>query len=364
LKSKSSKENSSEQKGVESVRNTNSEAIEHLKKKRQHKPRIDHLFNRITQGDRTALSRGITLIESQKSNDRKLANELISRCLEYSKDKFSIRVGITGVPGVGKSTFIESLGKHLLRDEKKIAILAVDPSSTVSKGSILGDKTRMISLVQHQNVFIRPSASGSTLGGVSRNTREAITLCEAAGFSNILIETVGIGQSEIEVSEMVDFVLLLKLAGAGDELQGIKRGVIEMADSILINKADGDNLKAAKMAKTEFKNALHLYAKKSSGWMPKVQLCSATEESGIAEAWQLVEAYVSLTKSNGFFNRKRENQNVSLLRKTIENQLKSSFFNHPLIESHLNEQNHLVKQGKISPFQAAQHLLELYKSSL
>ena len=364
LKTNSSKDNTPERKGNKMGRSTNTEAIKHLKQKRQLKPEINALFDLIIQGNRTALGRGITLIESQNPADRDLANELITKCLNHSKSESTIRVGITGVPGVGKSTFIESLGKHLLTNGKKIAILAVDPSSTITKGSILGDKTRMVSLVQEHNVFIRPSASGTILGGVGQYTREAIILCEAAGFSNILIETVGIGQSEIEVSEMVDFVLLLKLAGAGDELQGIKRGVIEMADSILINKADGDNMKAAKKAKIEFKNALHFCAQKTSGWVPKVQLCSATEEVGIAESWQLVKDYIALTKSNGYFDRKRENQNVSLMKKNIENQLKSSFFNHPLVESNWDDLKHQVKHGEISSFQAAQHLLELYKSSL
>ena len=364
MKNNSSKDHVSEIEGMGLVPSTNSEAIKELKKKRQDRPKTEELFKRITQGDLTALSRGITLIESQKSSDRLQANDLITKCLNFSKHHSSIRVGITGVPGVGKSTFIESLGKRLLKNGKKIAILAVDPSSTISKGSILGDKTRMVNLVQQTNVYIRPSASGATLGGVGQYTREAIMLCEAAGFSNILIETVGVGQSEIEVSQMVDFVLLLKLAGAGDELQGIKRGVIEMADSILINKADGNNTKAAKLAKAEFKNALHLYAQKSSGWQPKVKLCSAIEETGIAEAWQLVEDYVTLTKSNGYFEKRREIQNVSLMQKSIEHQLKSSFYEHAAVKHNLEQQKNLVRKGEISPFQAAKNLLDRYKMGL
>lgn len=364
LKKNHSKKKISEVKGVTQSNITNANAIKNIKLKRQILPSSDALFNLITQGDTTALSQGITRIESQKPEDRILANELITKCLGKSMVSSSIRVGITGVPGVGKSTFIESLGQHLSELGEKVAVLAIDPSSILSKGSILGDKTRMINLVQKNNVYIRPSASRTTLGGVGQYTREAIILCEAAGYSTILIETVGVGQNEISVSEMVDFCMLLKLAGAGDELQGIKRGIIEMADSILINKADGNNINAAKLAKTEFENALHLYAKKSSGWLPKVKLCSAMEGIGISEAWQLVKDYISITKANGYFDKKRKNQNEYWMMNAIENRLKSSFFEQPQIQSEIKQQMKLLKANTISPFQAAETLLALYKSIL
>ena len=218
----------------------------------------------------------------------------------------SVRIGITGVPGVGKSTFIEAFGTHLTNLGHKVAILAVDPSSSISKGSILGDKTRMEDLVKNKNAFIRPSASGNALGGVARKTRETIILCEAAGFDTIIIETVGVGQSETVVHSMVDFFLLLKLAGAGDELQGIKRGIIEMADAIVINKADGENIKSAKLARIEFERALHLYPNKSSGWSPKVKLSSALQQEGISEVWSLMQDYFKTTKETDFFNLNRK----------------------------------------------------------
>lgn len=352
-----------EQKGISVQEKTNKIAVEKLKQKRQIKRSIDELFKGIVDGDTTALSQGITLIESAKHDDRVLANTLINKCLSRPKPQ-SIRVGITGVPGVGKSTFIESLGQYLTDRGERIAVLAIDPSSNVTKGSILGDKTRMMSLVQNDNAFIRPSPSGTILGGVGQYTREAIILCETAGFTTVLIETVGVGQNEVTVSEIVDFCMLMKLAGAGDELQGIKRGVTEMADSILIHKADGDNIKAAKLAKLEFRNALHLYAQKQSGWQPKVQLCSSLNGTGIEEAWQLVENYISITKSNGYFDQNRENQNIFWMTKAIENKLQSSFFEHPEIQSEITKQMELVKTNMVTPFQAAETLFNLYKSRL
>src|SRR5690606_20797060 len=235
-------------------------------------------------------------VESTNPQHTAKANDIIQQCLPYANA--SIRIGITGVPGVGKSTFIETFGTYLTSRGRHIAVLAVDPSSSLSRGSILGDKTRMETLVNNENAFIRPSPSGTSLGGVARKSRESIILCEAAGFDTILIETVGVGQSETAVHSMVDFFLLLKLAGAGDELQGIKRGIMEMADAIVINKADGDNLKNAKIAKVEFNRALHLYPIKESGWQPKVLLASAIENKGIPEVWQLIEDYLNLVKEN------------------------------------------------------------------
>ena len=263
-----------------------------LKKKRTNQISADALAHDILKGNITALSRGITLVESKNKDHLNEANALIMKCLPYANK--SIRIGITGVPGVGKSTFIETFGNLLISLGKKVAVLAIDPSSSLSKGSILGDKTRMEDLVKQPNAFIRPSASGETLGGVARKTRESIILCEAAGFDIIIIETVGVGQSETAVHSMVDFFLLLQLTGAGDELQGIKRGIIEMADSIIINKADGNNITAAKIAKTEFNRALHLYPDKGNNWVPKTLTCSALNNEGISNIWELIQKYISM----------------------------------------------------------------------
>ena len=346
-----------EQEGVEPPKVLSNVSAKAIKVKRQKQPSVTDLVNGLTNGDISALSRAITLVESTNSNHNKKANEVITACLPYANK--SVRIGITGVPGVGKSTFIEAFGSHLTDLGKKIAVLAVDPSSTLSKGSILGDKTRMEDLVKNQNVFIRPSPSGNSLGGVARKTRETIILCEAAGFDTIMIETVGVGQSETAVHSMVDFFLLLKLAGAGDELQGIKRGIIEMADAIVINKADGDNLKAAKSAKVEFNRALHLYPQKDSGWSPKVTLCSALKQTGIAEVWELITEYLNTTKANNYFEHNRHNQNKFWLLQTIEERLKSNFYNSEKIKVELENQLALVEAGKTTPFVAAEYLLSL-----
>ncbi|MBT8376308.1 MAG: methylmalonyl Co-A mutase-associated GTPase MeaB [Bacteroidia bacterium] len=332
-------------------------SVSSIKSKRKILPSDDQLVKGILDGNITSLSRAITLVESTNPKHLKRAHYIITKCLPYANN--SVRIGITGVPGVGKSTFIESLGKSLTKQNHKVAVLAVDPSSTITKGSILGDKTRMEDLVKDDNAFIRPSPSGNSLGGVARKSRETIILCEAAGFDIIIIETVGVGQSETAVHSMVDFFLLLKLAGAGDELQGIKRGIIEMADAIVINKADGENIKAAKMAKVEFNRALHLYPQKASGWQPKVTLCSALENSGIREAWQMIESFVQQTKSNGYFNNHRKEQNKFWLLQTIEEQLKSNFYNSETIKKELKKQLQLVENGETTPFAAAELLLKL-----
>jgi LAO/AO transport system kinase len=245
---------------------------------------VNELAEGILAKKRVVLGQAITLIESQKKEDQENAKLLIEKILPFTGK--SIRIGITGAPGVGKSTFIETFGKYVTDNGKKIAVLAIDPSSSKSKGSILGDKTRMEELVKDENAYIRPSASGETLGGVARKTRETIILCEAAGFDTIIIETVGVGQSETAVHSMVDFFLLLKISGAGDELQGIKRGIMEMADAIVINKADGDNINKAKLAKTEFNRALHLFPAKKSGWIPSATTCSSYTKEGIPEVWE------------------------------------------------------------------------------
>ncbi|TVZ51865.1 methylmalonyl Co-A mutase-associated GTPase MeaB [Dokdonia sp. Hel_I_53] len=317
---------------------------------------ITLLTQKIISGDITALSQGITLIESTASKDKTLADDLIVKCLPHSSR--STRIGITGVPGVGKSTFIEVFGLHLIDKGKKVAVLAVDPTSSLSKGSILGDKTRMYHLSQNTNAFIRPSASGDSLGGVARKTREAIILCEAAGFDTIIVETVGVGQSETVVHSMVDFFLLLKLSGAGDELQGIKRGIIEMADAIVINKADGENEKAARLAKSAFAKALHLFPPKESNWSPKVATCSALENNGIKEIYDTIDEYLSITKPSGYFDKKRANQNEFWLLQTIENKLKDDFYNHPNIVEKLPEILKKVANNELSPFIAAQQLLK------
>ena len=316
------------------------------------------LTNGILSGNITALSRAITLVESTNAAHLEKANEVVNACLPHANQ--SLRIGITGVPGVGKSTFIEAFGTYLTGLGKKVAVLAVDPSSSISHGSILGDKTRMEELVKDANAYIRPSASGETLGGVARKTRETITLCEAAGFDTIIIETVGVGQSETAVHSMVDFFLLLQIAGAGDELQGIKRGIMEMADAVIINKADGDNIKRARLAKTEFNRALHLFPAKKSGWMPVVETCSAITKEGIDSIWKVISDYFDRTQSNGFFTEKRQEQNQYWMMETINEQLKNNFYNNIEIQSLLDANKKAVQNNELSPFAAAQLLLKKY----
>ena len=356
-KNKTNKSALHEQDGVQSPDSLSPNVAKIIKANRKKTISVDDLVSGILSGNITALSRAITLIESTNPSHSKKANAIITKCLPYANT--SIRIGITGVPGVGKSTFIEAFGIHLTTLQKKVAVLAVDPSSSLSQGSILGDKTRMEDLVKNENAFIRPSPSGNSLGGVARKTRETIILCEAAGFDTIIIETVGVGQSETAVHSMVDFFLLLKLAGAGDELQGIKRGIIEMADAIVINKADGENLKAAKLAKVEFNRALHLYPAKSSEWSPKVSLCSALKREGIAEVWNMIDDYTKTTSENQYFKTNRNNQNKFWLLQTIEDRLKSDFYNASKIKIELPLQIKLVEVGKTTPFAAAEYLLSL-----
>jgi LAO/AO transport system kinase len=354
---KKSKSALQEKKGVSVSEITNTSSIASIKDKRKLKIDSDTLVASIIKKDITALSRAITLIESKNPKHKKQANTILKQCVPHANK--SIRIGITGVPGVGKSTFIEAFGKHLTSLGKRVAVLAIDPSSSITKGSILGDKTRMEDLVKDENAFIRPSASGENLGGVARKTRESIILCEAAGFDIIIIETVGVGQSETTVHSMVDFFLLLKLAGAGDELQGIKRGIIEMADAIAINKADGENLKQAKLAQVEFNRALHLYPTKASNWQPRVTLCSALNNQGIDEIWDSISEYVKTTTSNNYFIKKRNEQNKFWLIQTIEDQLKLNFFNTPKIKKELEKQLQLLENNATTPFAAAEYLLKL-----
>jgi LAO/AO transport system kinase len=347
-----------EKEGVTPPEPVSSSVARIIQTKRKKDLNPEELFHRILEGDITALSQAITLVESTAEKHQEHARWLIRQALPHANR--SVRVGITGVPGVGKSTFIESLGMHLCNSEKKVAVLAVDPSSSLSKGSILGDKTRMESLVKHTNAYIRPSASGDSLGGVARKTRESIWLCEAAGFDTILVETVGVGQSETAVHSMVDYFLLLKISGAGDELQGIKRGIMEMADAIVINKADGDNIKKANLAKVEFNRALHLFPPKASGWQPKVSTCSALQHEGIDQVWNTVESFVNFTKENGYFDSHRAQQNQFWMLETINEQLKNRFYQDTEISRLLETKKAAVLEHRLSPFEAAQELLEFY----
>ena len=340
--------------------NVNPKSAQKIRASRKNKFEEEDLLQQLLNGNKTALGRAITLVESNQFSHRKKAQQLLEGALPYSQK--SIRIGITGVPGVGKSTFIESFGSFLIQQGKKVAVLAVDPSSSVSHGSILGDKTRMENLVKEENAFIRPSASGSSLGGVAKKTRESIILCEAAGFDVVLIETVGVGQSETTVHSMTDFLLLLKLAGAGDELQGIKRGIIEMADAIVINKADGDNIKAAREAKLEFNRALQLYPSKESGWKPKVALNSALKQKGIDSVWELIKEFEKLGKENGFFLKNRKEQNKFWLLQTINEHLKNRFYQNPVMKNELEIQLKAIENNKITAFAAADLLIEKFEN--
>ncbi|MEX0312575.1 MAG: methylmalonyl Co-A mutase-associated GTPase MeaB [Allomuricauda sp.] len=333
-----------------------SSQVSKIKKLRKQDLPMEQLLEGVFKGDKAYLAKAITLIESSNPEHFEKANTLIEKCLAKSNE--SVRIGITGVPGVGKSSFIEVLGNTLTQNGKKVAVLAVDPTSTLSKGSILGDKTRMQTLSKDSNAFIRPSPSGDSLGGVARKTRESIVLCEAAGYDIILVETVGVGQSETIVHSMVDFFLLLKLSGAGDELQGIKRGIMEMADAIAINKADGSNFEKAKLAEIEFSRALHLYPPKENGWVPKVLRCSAAEQTGILEIWQMIEAFMHQNKQNGYFEHNRKNQNQNWFIQTVDEQLKQYFHQKKGFKKIKDEMLKAVEEHKISPFYAAKKLLE------
>jgi LAO/AO transport system kinase len=346
-----------EREGIPAPKTTSATAAEKIKAHRIKQNSVNDFVAGILDGNITFLSKAITLVESTNSKHQKKANEILERCLPYANN--SIRLGITGVPGVGKSTFIETFGKHLTSQNKKVAVLAVDPSSSINKGSILGDKTRMEKLVTDINAFIRPSPSGTSLGGVAQKTRETIILCEAAGFEIIIIETVGVGQSETAVHSMVDFFLLLKLAGAGDELQGIKRGIIEMADAIVINKADGDNKQNAKIAKVEFNRALHLYPLKESKWQPKVITASSLYDKGIEKIDHMMCEYINLTKKNLYFQQKRNEQNKFWLLATIDQQLKTNFYQNIKIKSAMAIEITNLEKGNTTPFNAARRLLEM-----
>ncbi len=316
----------------------------------------------ILKHDPVLLSQAITIVESSRADHNKLGREIVTSCLPESGN--SIRIGITGVPGVGKSTFIEELGSIISSSGKKLAILAIDPSSVRSGGSIMGDKTRMEKLAADKNVFIRPSPSAGSLGGVASKTRETIILCEAAGYDVIFIETVGVGQSEVTVHSMVDFFLLLMLPGSGDELQGIKRGIMEMADMIAITKADGDNKKRAERALADFKNALHLFPPNENGWIPTARSCSAYDRKGISEIWTVIQEFIVHTRGNGWFDKNRNAQARSWMHQTIEEKLKDSFYQDIKIAEMLKDMEQKVINRKYSPFTAAQEILDIYYKSL
>ncbi len=317
---------------------------------------VEDYVKGILAHDRVILSQAITLVESTNPEHFDKAQAVIEQCLPYSGK--SIRVGITGVPGVGKSTFIESFGQYLTGMGHKVAVLAIDPSSERSKGSILGDKTRMEHLSADPNAFIRPTPSGLTLGGVARKTRETTILCEAGGFDVILIETVGVGQSETIVKSMVDFFLLLMLAGAGDELQGIKRGIMEMADALVINKADGDNLHKASAAKAQYSSALKLFPPNENQWEPRVDTCSALTSTGIENVWNMICDFAELTKENGWFFKQRDQQLITTFYDWVDFSIKNNFYSNITVKNKIAELTSLIKNKKISPYQAGYQLVK------
>ena len=314
------------------------------------------ICKKLVNKDLTSLSKAITLIESNNKNDRLLANKILSE-LQNKNEKNTLRIGVTGVPGAGKSTFIENFGSNLTYLGKKVAVLTIDPSSTISKGSILGDKTRMEKLSQNKNVFIRPTAASNFQGGVAKNTRESIFLCESAGYDVIIVETVGVGQNEISVSEMVDFFLLLKIAGSGDELQGIKRGIIEMSDLIAINKCDGENIENSEKSKNEFQLALKLFPKKNSEWIPKVLTCSSVNGKGLEEIWKNIKSYQELTKKNNYFFENRINQNKFWLRQIINESIQRNFYENSTVKKELQKQLKKIEKCETSVFEATQAIL-------
>jgi LAO/AO transport system kinase len=344
--------------GIEQPPSVNIGAAQHHSKPRRKLLSPDLYVEGITKGNRTILSQAITLIESSLPLHQEIAQTIISKCLPLSGN--SIRIGITGVPGVGKSTFIEAFGKHLTEQGRKIAVLAIDPSSSRSRGSILGDKTRMEELSVDGNAFIRPSPAAGSLGGVARKTRETIILCEAAGFNTILVETVGVGQSEIAVHSMVDFFLLLMLGGAGDELQGIKRGIMEMADAVVINKADGDNLNRVSIAMAELRSALHYFPPTDSGWQPVCEACSSITKAGIPRVDEMISEYIAFTKGNGYFAKRRLQQSKQIMMSVIDQALHDHFYHQAEIKKLMTRVETDLHQEKISAYVAAQILLEKY----
>jgi len=346
------------QEGVSQPPSINPDILRKTAGRNRKKYSVDEYVEGIVSGNRTILSQAITLIESSLPEHNEKAQAIIERCLTHGSQ--SLRIGITGVPGAGKSTFIETFGLFLTDEGRKLAVLAIDPSSSNTRGSILGDKTRMEQLSIHPNAYIRPSPSAGTLGGVARKTRETIILCEAAGFDTILVETVGVGQSETAVHSMVDIFLLLMLAGAGDELQGMKRGIMEMADIIAITKADGNNKVIAETAKGLYENALHLFPPGHSGWKPKVLACSAVKNTGIKELWGLINDYIVFTKKSGFFDEFRKQQAVIRMHDAISEYLRNNFYNDKEIRNLRPELEKKLYEGIITSYKAAKILIDKY----
>ncbi len=344
--------------GIPQPDSVDNDSVKRFLKKRRKLHTVQEYVDGILSGDITLLSKAVTLVESANTKHQKIAQQIITECLPHSGK--SIRIGITGVPGVGKSTFIEALGSYITERGEKLAVLAIDPSSEQTKGSILGDKARMEDLSGDKNAYIRPSPAAGSLGGVARKTREIIILCEAAGFNHIFIETVGVGQSETAVHSMTDFFLLLMLAGAGDELQGIKRGIMEMADVIAINKADGNNKEKAQMARVQYQNAIHLFPTKESEWTPSVLTCSAIKKEGISDVWEQIEKYKLLTEKNNYFSRKRNEQSTYWMHETIEEQLKRNFYNNREIKEKLDILENRVLRNEMTPFAAAGKMLKMF----
>lgn len=334
----------------------NSKSREKFLKKKSTFSDVNALAAQVIQGNISAISKALTLVESSNFEFHQIGLQLVNKIT--SQHKNTIRLGVTGVPGVGKSTFIEALGLHLLKQNHKIGILAIDPSSTKTKGSILGDKTRMEQLSQHPNVFIRPTPSSGTLGGAAKTTRESIAILEAAGYNIIFVETVGVGQSEVAVSSMVDYFLLLMLPGAGDELQGIKRGIMEVADGIVINKAEGEFEKKAMLAKKQLENALHLFPAPASGVTTKVLLSSALQQKGINKVWNHVSSFIEQTKKSGYFDAKRKQQALYWFNEALKLELEQTFLNLPQVKDSFKNYQDLVISEKASPFAAAQTLLK------
>jgi LAO/AO transport system kinase len=344
--------------GIPRPPSINPEILRESASRKKKRYSVDGYVEGILSGNRTILSQAITLTESSLPQHYEEAQLIIEKCLPHGSK--SLRIGITGVPGAGKSTFIETFGLHLIAEGRKIAVLAIDPSSAQTMGSILGDKTRMEQLSVHPNAYIRPSPSAGTLGGVARKTRETIILCEAAGFDTILVETVGVGQSETAVHSMVDVFLLLMLAGAGDELQGIKRGIMEMADIIAITKADGPNKIIAEGARISFQNALHLFQESSSGWKPRVLTCSALKNSGIKELWDNITDYYEFTKKSGYFDELRKHQVVLRMHDTITEYLNNSFYSNDIVKNIWTKLEKKLYEGSITSYKAARILLDKY----
>lgn len=325
---------------------------------------VNEYMDGITRGDTTILSKAITLVESYLPEHRAIASQIIQRCQAVSNGKKTMRIGITGVPGAGKSTFIEAFGSYITSEGHKLAVLAIDPSSEKSKGSILGDKTRMETLCNDPNAFIRPSPSAGSLGGVARKTRETILLCEAAGYDVIFIETVGVGQSETAVHSMSDFFLLLMLSGAGDDLQGIKRGIMEMSDLIAITKADGNNVDKASMARALYANALHLFPPTESGWVPTAVTSSAVTKEGLDVILKKIEDYFALVQENGFYLKKRREQARYWMYESINESLRNMFYENGTIAPLLPDYENAVLKGDLESFTAAAELLDKYRSLL